>query len=405
MIRLARAALLAIGLGFAAGAVPSAAGAAECTAETFAQAVDTFGARLRTYNGEAQPRLRKRLVALADKKGWSGDDREDRALAYLEDGRLSELDTQSNDLLGKIDQLGRPDPKDPIDCAKLTEIEAASAELLAVMKAKTSYLEDKIAREVGPDPAAAAAKPAEVAVAAAPAASKPDGGSVTKTELPAAKPAAAPAPPPPKPAPAKPDQSWDTKTKAPPPRDDLLAAGPPAPPPAAATLPPITFDTPEEGYTIDEIRDATRGFFGTISTNLASVIEHSFSSLGRPTGYVLGTEGGGAFLAGLRYGKGTLYLRQGGTRPIHWHGPSLGYDVGAEGGRTLILVYKMRDPAQLYRSFTGIDGSAYLVGGVGMTLLKGGDIIMAPIRSGIGVRLGANIGYLRFTDRPTWNPF
>ena len=99
----------------------------------------------------------------------------------------------------------------------------------------------------------------------------------------------------------------------------------------------------------------------------------------------LGSEGGGAILAGLRYGKGTLYLRQGGTRPIHWHGPSVGYDFGAEGGRTLILVYSMRDPEQLYRSFTGIDGSAYLVGGVGMTLLKGGDVIMAPIRSGLGL--------------------
>jgi hypothetical protein len=170
-------------------------------------------------------------------------------------------------------------------------------------------------------------------------------------------------------------------------------------------LPPITFETADEGYTIDEVREASRGFFGAISTNLASVIEYAFANSGRPTGYILGTEGGGAFLAGLRYGKGTLYLRQGGTRPIHWHGPSIGYDLGAEGGRTLILVYRMRDPAQLYRSFTGVDGSAYLVGGVGMTLLKGGDVIMAPIRSGIGLRLGANIGYLRFTDQPTWNPF
>jgi hypothetical protein len=175
---------------------------------------------------------------------------------------------------------------------------------------------------------------------------------------------------------------------------------------AGETLPPITFDTPpQDGYTIDEIREASRGFFGTVSTNLASVIEYAFASSGRPTGYILGTEGGGAFLAGLRYGKGTLYLRSGGTRPIHWHGPSLGYDFGADGGRTLILVYRMRDPEQLYRTFTGVDGSAYLVGGVGMTLLAGGDVIMSPIRSGLGLRLGANIGYLRFTPQPTWNPF
>ncbi len=135
------------------------------------------------------------------------------------------------------------------------------------------------------------------------------------------------------------------------------------------------------------------------------MIEHAFASVGRPTAYILGTEGGGAFLAGLRYGSGTLYMRRGGTAKVYWNGPSIGYDVGAEGGRTLILVYKLREQRDVYRRFSGVDGSAYLVGGVGMTLLKRGDVIMAPIRSGLGVRLGANIGYLRFTDRPTWNPF
>jgi hypothetical protein len=167
----------------------------------------------------------------------------------------------------------------------------------------------------------------------------------------------------------------------------------------------VTFDAADQGYTIDEIREASRGFFGTISTNIASVIEYAFSSSGRPTGYILGSESGGAFLAGLRYGKGTLYLRDGGTQRIYWHGPSVGSDIGAESGRTLILVYSMRNPEQLYRSFTGVAGSAYLVGGAGMTLLKGGDVIMAPIRSGLGLRFGANIGYLRFTPQPTWNPF
>ena len=163
----------------------------------------------------------------------------------------------------------------------------------------------------------------------------------------------------------------------------------------------------DEGYTIDEIREATRGFFGTISTNLGSVIEYAFSKSGRPTAYILGQEGGGAFLAGLRYGDGTLYRRSGGTQTekVYWHGPSLGYDVGAEGSRTLFLIYKMHEPGDLYRTFSGIDGSAYVVGGVGLTLLKGGPVLMAPIRTGIGLRLGANLGYLRFTPHPTWNPF
>lgn len=170
-------------------------------------------------------------------------------------------------------------------------------------------------------------------------------------------------------------------------------------------MPSVDVTTDEAGYTIDEIRDATRGFFGTISTNLASVIEHTFSIAGRPTGYVLGQEGGGAFLAGLRYGDGTLFMRTGGTQRVYWHGPTIGADIGAAGSRTLFLIYKLKDPADLFRSFTGLDGSAYFVGGVGVTLMKGGPVIMAPIRSGLGLRLGANIGYVRFTGRPTWNPF
>jgi hypothetical protein len=98
-------------------------------------------------------------------------------------------------------------------------------------------------------------------------------------------------------------------------------------------------------------------------------------------------------------------MRTGGERPVYWHGPSLGYDFGAEGSRTMFLIYRLADPEALFRSFTGIDGSAYLVGGVGITFLKGGDVIMAPIRSGLGLRLGANVGYVRFTPKATWNPF
>lgn len=389
---------------------PAAAG---CSEATFAAAVDKFGATLRNYNAEAQPRMRARLTALAEKKGWTGEDREERAMLYLEDGRLGELDTQANELLSKVDQASRPGTGDAYDCSKLAEIEAASIEILAVMKAKASYLEDKVAREVGPvagaapPPSPAAAAPPEphgkAAATAEPAAKEASAAQTAKRDVAREQPAAkAPA--------SQPDGIWDTKTKTvvPAPQtanDNAVVAKAPDGGVPAATLPPVTLDTQDEGYTIDEIREASRGFFGTISTNLASVIEYTFANSGRPTGYILGTEGGGAFLAGLRYGKGTLYLRAGGTRPIHWHGPSLGYDVGADGGRTLILVYGMRDPEQLYRSFTGVDGSAYLVGGVGMTLLKGGDVIMAPIRSGLGLRLGANIGYLRFTSQPTWNPF
>ncbi len=432
MIRLVRTTLLAVALTGLIGthAVPAAEPkSVGCTEKTFAEAVDKFGATLRGYNSEAQPRMRARLTALAEKKGWTGEDREERAMLYLEDGRLGELDTQANELLSKVDQLGRAGSDGSYDCSKLAEIEAASIEILAVMKAKAAYLEEKVAREIGPSKSAEAAAPSPPPAATAkadPTPAKPAApAAVTKTDVPKPeqKPKTPTAPaavaksdapqvaPPVSSAQPERDGVWDSKSRSVVPPPGAPAGGPPvaaAPGPDAGApnaLPPITFEAADDGYTIDEVREASRGFFGTISTNLASVIEYAFANSGRPTGYILGTEGGGAFLAGLRYGKGTLYLRQGGTRPIHWHGPSIGYDLGAEGGRTLILVYRMRDPAQLYRSFTGVDGSAYLVGGVGMTLLKGGDVIMAPIRSGIGLRLGANIGYLRFTDQPTWNPF
>ena len=159
------------------------------------------------------------------------------------------------------------------------------------------------------------------------------------------------------------------------------------------------------GFSRDEIREASRGFFGTISGGLASVMEHAFSTLGTPSGYVLGNEGGGAFIAGLRYGRGTLFQRDGARREVYWHGPSIGYDFGASGAKTMFLVYNMKNDIDIFTGFSGVEGSAYLVGGVGMTVLTDGKIVMAPIRSGLGVRLGANIGYIRFTARPTWNPF
>ena len=168
-------------------------------------------------------------------------------------------------------------------------------------------------------------------------------------------------------------------------------------------MPPMPPDP--DGFSLEEIREASRGFFGTVSSGLASVIEYSFSKLGRPTGYILGNEGGGAFIAGVRYGKGTLFTRGGKSREVHWHGPSIGYDFGASGSKALFLVYNLRDELDIFTGFSGVDGSAYLVGGVGMTVLTDGRIVMAPIRSGLGLRLGASVGYIRFTARPTWNPF
>ena len=177
------------------------------------------------------------------------------------------------------------------------------------------------------------------------------------------------------------------------------------PSPAALAEMPRPVDPGALGFAPEEIRAAGRGLFGTISAGLASVIDFAFQRYGRPSGYVLGDEGGVAFIAGLRYGEGRLVTKQHGERKVYWQGPSAGFDFGVAGSQVMFLVYNIEDHPQLFQRFTGVDGSAYLVGGVGITFLKRGNLILAPIRTGLGLRLGANVGYLKFTPSPSLNPF
>jgi hypothetical protein len=158
-------------------------------------------------------------------------------------------------------------------------------------------------------------------------------------------------------------------------------------------------------YGAEELSRAGHRFFGNVSRELASVIERAVSQWGLPNGYVLGEEGSGAFVAGLRYGEGTLYTKNAGDLKVYWQGPSVGFDWGGDGARTMILVYNLPATEAIYQRFGGIDGSAYVIGGFGMTALTANNIVLVPIRSGLGLRLGANIGYLKFTPQPTWNPF
>ncbi|WP_045836715.1 DUF1134 domain-containing protein [Hyphomicrobium sp. 99] len=391
--------------------IAAAAAAAEsCTTKDFAAAIDQSGASLRALTLEAQPKLQERMQRYRAALKLSDTDYEDAALNAIQDSALEELDRKSSALLLRVDSLGRvPDGVQP-DCAKLEELRAAATELNGVIKGKSDLmlkrLDEKIAeaeRNAGPPKPIASTAPPKPA---------PQPSSQPAAQAPSQNPASS-APKPKKTvqpevvtkAPLPPAHGWDASTK----HDEAVA------PPVVAMKEPDQGSQPfpappplpaPEGYTIDEIRNATQGFFGTVSTNLASVIEHAFKQFGRPTAYVLGIEGGGAFLAGLRFGQGSLFMRsQPGVKKVYWHGPSLGTDFGASGSRTLFLIYNMDDPAALYRNFTGIDGSAYFVGGVGLTVLKGGPVIMAPIRSGVGMRLGANLGYLGFTEKPTWNPF
>jgi hypothetical protein len=161
----------------------------------------------------------------------------------------------------------------------------------------------------------------------------------------------------------------------------------------------------EQRYSSNEIINAGHEFFGGVSQGLAGVVEKAVSQWGLPNGYVLGQEAGGAVVAGLRYGEGTLYTKNAGDLRVYWQGPSVGFDWGGDGARTMMLVYNLPRTDAVYQRFAGIDGSAYFIGGFGMTALTASNIVVVPIRAGVGLRLGANIGYLKFTPSATWNPF
>lgn len=158
-------------------------------------------------------------------------------------------------------------------------------------------------------------------------------------------------------------------------------------------------------YTAQEILDSGHRFFGSTSGGLASVVEKIFSSYGLPNGYILGEEGSGAFVGGLTYGEGTLYTKNAGDHKSFWQGPSLGWDFGGQGSRVMILVYNLDDVNNLYDRYAGVAGSAYVIAGVGFNVLKRGNILLVPVRTGVGARLGINVGYLKLTQQPTWNPF
>lgn len=158
-------------------------------------------------------------------------------------------------------------------------------------------------------------------------------------------------------------------------------------------------------YTAQEIVDAGHSFFGETSGALAKVIEKAFSQYGLPNGYILGQEGSGAFIAGLTYGEGMLYTKNAGQHDVFWQGPSLGLDYGGNGTRAMMLVYDLPSIDSLFARYGGVSGSAYVVAGLGMTVLKNQNIVLVPIRTGVGARLGINVGYLKLTRQPTWNPF
>ncbi len=176
---------------------------------------------------------------------------------------------------------------------------------------------------------------------------------------------------------------------------------------SAQTVQPAYATNPgnPNSFNSNELVDSGHQFFGSASRGLALTLQEATRRWGEPNGYILGQEASGAIIGGLRYGEGKLFTRNAGERKIFWQGPSIGFDFGGEGARTMMLVYNMPFTDALYKRFVGIDGSAYFIGGFGMTALAADEMIVVPIRTGVGARLGVNMGYLKFTPEPTWNPF
>jgi len=166
-----------------------------------------------------------------------------------------------------------------------------------------------------------------------------------------------------------------------------------------------SIDRQSTTYSNDEIIAAGHTFFGKTSRGIGDAVQYVFQSQGEPTAFIVGEEGAGAFVGGLRFGEGTIYYKNGITQRIYWQGPSVGFDFGGNGSRTMTLVYNSDSPRDLYERFIGVEGSAYFIGGVGVNFQRNDGVILAPIRTGVGARLGANVGYLKYSKSPTWNPF
>lgn len=152
-------------------------------------------------------------------------------------------------------------------------------------------------------------------------------------------------------------------------------------------------------YSENDLIDSISNHLGVTSESAASTLERLFKDSGRPSAYITGEEGGGAFIGGARYGKGTLWMKNGTSRKVYWQGPSVGFDWGIDASKVFTLVYGLNDPEYIFRRFPGVDGSAFLVAGMAVHYQKANGVTLAPVRSGVGARLGVNVGYTSFTRK------
>ncbi len=221
--------------------------------------------------------------------------------------------------------------------------------------------------------------------APSPAGTEPPPGPVSSAPLP---PASAPGDQPPPPASPPPQRAADTEG-LPPPRE---GADYPA-------------STPAETYSRGEIVNGVSDFLGVTAESAGAAIQRIFKDNGQPTAYIAGEEGSGAFIGGLRYGSGLLYMKKRQPTKVYWRGPSVGFDWGGNAARNFTLCYNLQYPEMIFRRFPGVEGTAYLIGGLGVNYQRAEGVTLAPIRAGLGLRLGANLGYLVYSRSKSWFPF
>jgi hypothetical protein len=175
---------------------------------------------------------------------------------------------------------------------------------------------------------------------------------------------------------------------------------------ATASAAPARDPREADTYSPEEVVKAGSDFFGVTTEAMAKAVEKVLSRYGRPNAYIAGSEGSGAVVVGLRYGEGELYMKgQGGPTKVFWQGPSIGFDLGANASKTFTLIYNLPSPEAIFERFPGVEGSAYFIAGIGVNYQQNGRIILAPMRTGVGLRYAANIGYLSYSKERNWVPF
>ena len=171
------------------------------------------------------------------------------------------------------------------------------------------------------------------------------------------------------------------------------------------TAPPAAAAPQDAAVPREDLFNAAEGVFGRGAQGLADILENILRDQGEPIAYISGREASGAFMVGVRYGSGVMHHQIEGDRNVYWTGPSIGFDVGGDINKVFVLVYNLHDAQRLFRRYPGGEGHAYFVGGFSATYLRDGDVVLIPVRLGGGLRLGVNVGYMRFSERNRWLPF